>query len=60
MEKLKTKDENSMVEIKTLKEKVKKLEIELEIARKEIEAAQKSRLQSTTYQSGFKPAVSIV
>ena len=28
MEKLKTKDENSMVEIKTLKEKVKKLEIE--------------------------------
>jgi hypothetical protein len=60
LERLKTKDENSVIEIKSLKEKVKKLEIELEIARKEIEAAQKSRLQSTTYQSGFKPAVSIV
>jgi DNA repair exonuclease SbcCD ATPase subunit len=60
LERLKTKDEASIIEIKSLKEKVKKLEIELEIARKEIEAAQKSRLQATTYQSGFKPTVSIV
>ena len=36
LERLKTKDEASIIEIKNLKEKVKKLEIELEIARKEI------------------------
>jgi hypothetical protein len=39
---------------------VKKLEVELEIARKEVEASQKSRLQVTTYQSGFRPTVSIL
>jgi len=39
---------------------VKKLEVELEIARKEVDASQKSRLQATTYQSGFKQTVSIV
>lgn len=48
------------MEIKILRERVKKLEIELEISRKEVEAAQKSRLQATTYQSGFKQTVSVV
>jgi chromosome segregation ATPase len=56
LEKYKTKDEVSIAEIKILNERIKKLQIELEIARKEVEAAQasKSRLQSTVYQSGFK------
>lgn len=36
IEKLRTKDEASLVEIKSLRERVKKLEIELEISRKEV------------------------
>lgn len=54
------KEQGSSVELRSLKEKVKKLEIELETSKKEVEIAQKSRLQATTFTSGFKPSVSIV
>jgi len=48
-------------ELKNLREKVKKLEIELETSKKEVEIAQKSRLQSTTFgSSGNKPITSIL
>ena len=54
--KYKSRDENSGVELRGLREKVKNLEIELEIARKELEASHKMR--STTFKSGYKSGVS--
>ena len=54
--KYKSRDETSIVELRGLRDKVKNLEIELEIARKELEASHKMR--STTFKSGYKSGVS--
>ena len=53
--KFRSKDESSLVELRSLRDKVKNLEIELEIARKEVEASHK--MKSTTYQSGYKSGI---
>lgn len=50
--KFRSKDDSSVSEMKALREKMMKLEIELETTRKELEASQK--LKATQYQSGFK------
>ena len=44
------------MELRGLREKVKNMEIELEIARKELEASHK--MKSTTFHSGYKSGVS--
>ena len=51
----KNKDESYLSEIKSLKENVRELELELETTKKELLADQKMR--STTYQSGYKSGV---
>lgn len=55
LSKFREKDSSSSSEMKTLKDKVKNLEVELEIAKKEVEATQK--MKSTTYQSGYKSGI---
>ena len=46
------------VENKSLRDKVRALELELEVNSKELEIIQKNKLQSTGFQSGLKSVVS--
>ena len=56
LSKYRSKDESSVMELRGLREKVKNMEIELEIARKELETSHK--MKSTTFHSGYKSGVS--
>lgn len=55
LSKLREKDSSSNSQLRNLKDKVKNLEIELDVAKREVEASQK--MKSTTYQSGYKSGI---
>ena len=56
LRKYRNKDESAVGELRSLRDKVKNLEVELEIARKELEATHK--MKSTTFHSGYKSGIS--